>query len=174
MKAIVMTELNLWLDSYDDIYSDFDSRHYQKRRVSEDFLYEVRTEIKYKEQKADVLILLLPADKRDELSEKIITASLALFFKNQYNINAVKCRKKLRSGLLLLVSGSILMLLNSWFSFRFPPSFWLQSFKILMEPAGWFLLWAALDFLFYEYSNVKKERNFYKELSTMNICFRSS
>ena len=49
IDLVDMAELNLWLDSYDDIYSDFDSSHYLKRRISEDFLYELRTEMKYNE-----------------------------------------------------------------------------------------------------------------------------
>ena len=49
IKIFVMVEINLWLDSYDDIYSYFESRHYLKRRISEDFLHEFRTEMKYKE-----------------------------------------------------------------------------------------------------------------------------
>ena len=59
-----MAELNLWLDSYDDIYSDFDSRHYLKRRISEDFLYELRTEMKYKEHHAGDMVLLLPQEAK--------------------------------------------------------------------------------------------------------------
>jgi len=64
-----MTELSLWLDSYDDIYSDFDSRHYYKRRISEDFLYELEREMKYKEDEASCLMLLLPNQQRDEAVE---------------------------------------------------------------------------------------------------------
>lgn len=34
-KSKSMTEINLWLDSYDDMYSDFDSRQFEKRIISE-------------------------------------------------------------------------------------------------------------------------------------------
>jgi hypothetical protein len=93
-----MAELNLWIDSYDDIYSDFDSRHFLKRRISEDFLFELRTEIKYKEGHAGDMVLLLPQERRDESAEKIIANSL-------------------------------------------------------------------IDFLFYDFAELKKERNFYKQLN---------
>ena len=43
-----MANLELWLDSYNDIYSDFDSRHYSKRRISEDFIQELRLGLKHK------------------------------------------------------------------------------------------------------------------------------
>ena len=46
--------------------------------------------------------------------------------------------------------------------------------KVLLEPASWFLVWAALDFLFYDFAELKKERNFYKEISGRHIHFKSS
>lgn len=169
-----MKELELWLDSYDDIYSDFDSRHYVKRRISEDFLHELRTEMKYKEHYASDMVLLLPQNCRDQTSEKIIADSLSDFFSNLFRFHHDKCRKKLSNGILLFVLGICIMLLNSWISYRFAESFPVIGLRVLLEPAGWFFLWAALDFLFYDFTELKKERNFYKGLSEMHIHFKSS
>jgi len=89
-----MSELSLWLDYYDDIYSDFDSRHYLRRRISEDFLHELRMAKKYKKERATDLLLLLPQDKREDESEKIIISSLKDFFTDQFRNNNDKYRKK--------------------------------------------------------------------------------
>jgi hypothetical protein len=169
-----MEELNLWLDSYDDIYSDFDSHHYLKRRISEDFLYELRTAMKYKEHHAGDIVLLLPEERRDETAEKVIAESLIDFFTSQFRFHQDKCRKKLNKGILLFVTGVTIMLLNSWVSYHSGESFPIIFLKVLLEPAGWFLLWAALDFLFYDFADLKKERKFYKEVSKMHIHFKSS
>lgn len=169
-----MAELHLWLDSYDDIYSDFDSRHYLKRRISEDFLHELRTEMKYKDYHAGDMILSLPAKRRDEQAEKIIADSLTDFFTSQFRFQQDKCRRKLNRGILLLVTGILIMLFNSWISYRSVESFPITGLKVLLEPAGWFLLWAAMDFLFYDFTELKKERIFYKELGEMHIHFKSS
>lgn len=169
-----MAEINFWLDSYDDIYSDFDSRHYLKRRISDDFLFELRTEMKYKEQHAGDMILLLPVEKRDEVSEKIIAESLALLFTKRFQSYKDKCRKKLNNGILLFTTGVIIMLFTSWLSLYSERSFPVIALKVLLEPAGWFLLWAALDFLYYDYVALKRERKFFEELSEMNIHFKSS
>ncbi len=155
-----MAELNLWLDSYNDIYSDFDSRHYLKRRISDDFLYELRTEMKYKEHHAGDMVLLLPLERRDEPSEKIIADSLTDFFSSQFRFQQDKCRKKLNKGNLLLVAGVIIMLINSWVSYSSRESFPITGIKVLLEPAGWFLLWAALDFLFYDFAELEKRTKF--------------
>ncbi|HET9056732.1 MAG TPA: hypothetical protein VFN30_07785 [Chitinophagaceae bacterium] len=169
-----MTDINLWLDSYDDIYSDFDSRQYMKRRVSEDFLHELRSEMKYKGHRADNIMLLLPSEKRNENIEKIIRASISNFLNNQFQSQQEKCRKKLYSGVSLLIAGIIVILTNSWINYLAHPSFIITTLRVLLEPAGWFLLWAALDFLFYDLGNLKKEKEFYKKISKMYINFKSS
>lgn len=170
-----MNELSLWLDSYDDIYSDFDSRHYLKRRVSEDFLYELRNALRYKKEKINDLFLLLPSERRDEMSEKIIIDSLQDFFREQHRYAGDKCRCKFYSGLWLLIAGVIVMSVNSFIGYRTGrDTFPLNALQVLLEPAGWFLIWAAMDFLFYDYKDLLKERNFYRELAAMAIHFRSS
>ena len=171
-----MTELSLWLDSYDDIYSDFDSRHYHKRRISEDFLYELEREMKYKEDKASRLMLLLPNQQRDEAVENSISASLAGFFQKQFLLHGDKYRRQLKKGLMFLLGGVLVMLCNTWMNYRFESSFqiYIISLKVLLEPAGWFLLWTALDSLFYDLNTLKKEKVFFQSLSEVQIRFGSA
>lgn len=169
-----MAELSLWLDSYDDIYSDFDSRNYLRRRISEDFLFELRKELKYKGDHAKDMLLLLPQDRRDASAENIIADSLQDFFKQQFHLYQEKCRNKVNQGLLLMVGGITVMVVNAWINFQSRHSFPLTALRILLEPAGWFLMWAALDFLFYNYSLLKREREFYRELQEIHIHFKSS
>ena len=169
-----MVELSLWLDYYDDIYSDFDSRHYLKRRVSEDFLYELRNALKYKKERVNDLLLLLPQEKRDEPNEKAIAESLKIFFTTQYRIHSDKCRRKMNSGITLGAIGILIMTINSFISFRSSHTAMLVALRVIMEPAGWFLLWASFDFLFYDWKELKKEREFFRELSETNIHFKSS
>lgn len=169
-----MAELKLWLDSYDDIYSDFDSRHYPKRRISEDFLDEIRAEIKYKDDVSGELILLMPEKKRNEESEKTISESLAVYFNSRFNFLNHKCHRLMRKALILLMAGLLLMLLNSWMSYYHMISFAVAAVKILVEPAGWFLLWLAFDILFYDHPLLKKERSFFKKLGSMHVLFACS
>jgi len=169
-----MAELSLWLDYYDDIYSDFDSRHYLKRRISEDFLHELRLATKYKKERAADLVLLLPPEKREDASEKIIIDSLKDFFTDQFRMNAEKFRKKLNTGIGLLIAGFAVMAINSFISFKGAHSFSVTAVRIILEPAGWFLLWLAFDILFYDLREIRKERKFFRELSEMNIHFKSS
>jgi hypothetical protein len=169
-----MAELSLWLDYYDDIYSDFDSRNYQKRRVSEDFLHELRNALKYRKERVHDLVLLLPVEKRDEPNETAIMESLKSFFNAQFQAHLDNCRKKYKRGIFLGIAGILIMIFNSFISFKSSQSLPLVALRVLMEPAGWFLLWVSFDFLFYDWNDLKKEREFFRELSEMKIHFRSS
>ena len=169
-----MSDLSFWLDSYNDIYSDFDSNHYMKRRISEDFLFELRTEMKYRREYPVNMILLLPQQLRDESAEKIIAASLIDFFIRQFGFYYHSCHKKRNTGVFMLVAGIVIMLLDSWMVYNFEKSFLIVGLKVLLEPAGWFLVWTALDFLFYDFAMLKKEKTFFKELSEIHIYFKSA
>ncbi len=169
-----MQDVKLWLDSYDDIYSDFDSRQYHKRRISEDYLDELRNELKISEKFDGNIILLLPKSKRAEASEIIIAKGLSAYFIKQYEFHKNKCAVKLKNGILLFISGFFIMLFNTWFSFHFSQSFAVNFLRILLEPAGWFLLWAAFDFLYYDFTKLKAERNIYKQISSAQILFANA
>lgn len=168
-----MAELNLWLDYYDDIYSDFDSRNYIKRRVSEDFLFELKNAFKYKTGVVNDLIFLLPSNKREQNHENGINKSLKNFFFKQYQALNKQCRNKLNLGLLFGLIGILLMIVNSMISYKGINSLTLAVLRVVMEPAGWFLLWASFDLLFYDWKELKKEKQFFRNLSEINIGFRS-
>jgi hypothetical protein len=168
-----MAELSLWLDYYNDIYSDFDSRHYLKRRVSEDFLDELRLAMKYKIGQFSSLELLLESKKRDEQLETVIVKSLKDFFTERYKFAAKKCQTKINKGFIMLVSGILVVIANSFIIYSDWHFFFINILKLLLEPAGWFLIWGALDFIFYQYNALKDERDFLKELSRMTIYFKS-
>jgi len=174
INPINMAEINLWLDSYDDIYSDFDSRHYLKRRISEDFLFELRTEMKYKKDHTGEMVLFLSPEQRNETTEKIIVNSLADFFNSRFQYFRDQCRMKLNNGILLFATGVIIMLLNTWVSYHLAASFPIIFLKVLLEPAGWFLIWAAFDFLFYDFAELNKEKTFFRQLSETHVHFKPS
>ena len=145
-----------------------------KRRVSEDFLFELRNALKYKKERINDLLLLLPVEKRDEPNEKAIAESLKDFFATQFNIYTDKCRRKINNGIAMGIMGILITAVNSFLGFKSSHTAILAALRVIMEPAGWFLIWASFDFLFYGFKELKKEREFFRELSEMNIHFKSS
>jgi hypothetical protein len=169
-----MSELSLWLDSYDDIFSDFDSRHYLKRRVSEDFIEELKTTLKYKTEHAETLLLLLPSHLRKTEIENGIAASLHEQFHSRFETLYKKEKKIYRRGFILLIAGILVMAIDSYLAYKGLKMFFITVLRIIMEPAAWFMMWNGLDQLIYNYRKAKAETALYRVISEFKIHFKDS
>lgn len=169
-----MNEISLWLDSYDDIYSDFDSRHYLKRRISEDFVEELRIAFKYKHEQPEAVILLLPSGKRNSEIEHSIATSIKEQLTERKEILDMKTRKVWRMGMFLSVAGLLIMLLDSIIVYRAGTSYIGALVKVILEPAGWFMIWRGLDLLTYDYIRAKRERAFYMVIGRLHLYFKDT
>lgn len=169
-----MTDLALWLDNYTDIYSDFDSRNYTKRRISDDFLYELKAALHNRENKNSPLVLYVPEYKRNTGDEQAIAESLKYYFKHQLHLSMNNYRRKLKRGILFFFTGVLIITGNILLLFYMKNSFLPTALKLLLEPAGWYFVWAALEFLFKDLREALQERSYFHELSGVDIEFRSS
>jgi hypothetical protein len=173
-KSIKMAALELWLDDYNDIYSDFDSRHYSKRRISEDFIAELQLAFANKGGFVQDVLLLLPQEKRNKQVEPIVAESLhSLFDKRRMN-QYFAARKKRNGALLLVFAGIIVMMIGALITYRITDTMLSHFLRILIEPAGWFMLWTGLDRLIYDLKKLRKEATFYRELAGVKWHFQST
>ena len=81
--------ISLVLDSYNDIFSDFDPRDYSEKALSEDFLSECKRAARDKENHIE-LRLLIPIKKRNSTHENKIRKRLG---KNALRKNLPQKRK---------------------------------------------------------------------------------
>ena len=167
-------DLSLWLDDYDDIYSNFDSRNYLKRRVSDDFINELRISLKNKSEKINDLILLLPEAKRNNIAELRITQNLKNYFNRHLHLYTEKYNKNLKRCIFLFIIAILLMIGNAVVSLQLNNNLLSSIIRIVLEPAGWFLIWISFDILYYDLHEVKKEKLLFRELSEIMIYFQSS
>lgn len=174
-KIREMSEVSLWLDGYDDIFSDFDTRSYAKRSVSDDFIYETKkfTKKKYDSEKL-TLTLFVPAIKRSVTDEFKIRKRLNEHFRNHYN--ALKKEKKIiiGQGSWFAAIGMVLMIATSYTLFKFPEKNFLASFIItLFEPASWFLFWEGLRLIVFDSKQKTPDLEFYERMNSCRIQFYS-
>lgn len=165
--------INIWLDNYDDIFSDFDPRSYAERRLSDDFLTEVRKVCNERNDSASEFILQLPAAKRSAETETILIKRLHAHIKQNYL--RFKNRKKniQKKAALTLLIGFLLMLSASYLSSLNSKEFLLNALLILVEPTGWFLVWYGLDEVFYRTKQNKNDLEFYSLITKSKISFSS-
>ncbi len=159
----------LILDSYDDIFSDFDPRPYSQRALSDDFLAECRRASRDKQEAGLELRLFLPKDKRLLSEEMMIRRRLKNHFEKHYLEKVKELKSIKKRGLLWVVVGAIALLIST--SIEKYQSFLIDFLFIVSQPAGWFLMWSGLEEIFIDPRDKKPELEFYKKLAKAKIAF---
>lgn len=172
-SATKPSEVSMWLDSYSDIFSDFDSRPFQERMLSDDFISEAKKACKEKNSTISAFTLLLPAGIRNEQDEKRIAARLNGYFNHAYRQLHAEASDVKRKGLYFVLAGIALMMVASYVSFLKSEKYFVHILLVLFEPAGWFMLWAGLDHLIYSSQKIKKDLKFYSIMINTHIEFMS-
>ncbi|HAD81485.1 MAG: hypothetical protein A2509_01885 [Candidatus Edwardsbacteria bacterium RIFOXYD12_FULL_50_11] len=163
--------VNIWLDSLDELFSDFDPRSYLKRTVSDDFIAQVRKVVADQQGKEMILRLQLPAGTRNEQDEEIIAVRLQLYFTERCNQFKKERQNGIRNAVILTLSGIALMIFASYITFLNSERYYLQLLLVLFEPGGWFCLWTGLDRLIDYSGKRRKELDFYSRMATAQIQF---
>jgi hypothetical protein len=166
-------DISIWLDGYDDLFSDFDPRPLFDRNISDDFMYEVRKVSRESHFQIKHLKLLVPAAKRNEETEEIITKRLHSFFRNNHQHFLKQKKSEKRKGSFFALLGISLMLSASYVSSLQSESFFKRLLFVVMEPAGWFMVWTGFELLFYPRRLQKTELDFYDKLAGSKIVFEN-
>jgi len=171
---INMARLNMCLENYHDIFSDFDPRSYSQRTMSDDFLAEAKKAVRETASGQIELDLLVPAKSRNLSYEYIIKKRIKDHFKNQYSY-LIKHKKKIfKQSLIFILLGIICMVSTAAVLYKLAENnFFRIVFPILAEPAGWFFFWEGLDLIVFFPKEKKSELDFNEKMSRANVNFRS-
>ena len=170
-KLLQLSEISLSLDTYDDIFSDFDPRPYSQRALSDDFLAEVRRATRHKPSGGIELRLLLPASQRSAEHERTIKERLHHYFGEQYRKMRAELRVMRGKAIFLTVLGILLMIAAAYVRTKPSQAFSLQMLYVLLDPAGWFSTWFGLERLISLWTKEKPEMDFYQKMSKCEIAF---
>lgn len=172
-KLLKLSEISLWIDNYDDIFSDFDPRPYSERAVSDDFLQEMRRATRNTIEGGVELKFLIPAHNRNLAYEQLIKRRLKEHFRKHYQELAKEHKSIRRLGIFFTLLGIAMIVAASYIPTLEIDSFWFNFLHILLEPGGWFVGWTGLDQLFYTLKEHKPGYNFYRKMSECEIHFIS-
>lgn len=172
-KLLQLSEISLWLDTYDDIFSDFDPRPYSQRALSDDFLYEAKKASRDKSIGTIELQFLLPLSKRSPSHEFVIRRRLHDHFKRHALLLEKDASTITHRGVLFILLGVFVMFIASLILFEQRESFFLSFLIVVMEPAGWFLFWEGLHLIVFESKKLHPDLDFYKKMARCEIHFLS-
>lgn len=169
----ILSLIHMGLDSYDDIFSDFDPSPYQERLLSEDFILEAKR--RYAETKKGGLELRfsLPGKLRSQKTESLIKRRLKQYFQMKVKDSEDEIRRSRARGAIYFAAGFVVLL-----TVAFVPG--VEALKgaahfieILLVPIGWFGMFDGVELLIESPRKFEKEINFNRKLSEANYTFFS-
>lgn len=166
MKNVVQ----LTLESYQDLFSDFDPRPYSERGLSDDFLHELKSAVGEVSVEDFEIIFSLPSKERNPELEKTIVERLHGYFRKHDQFLLKEKRDSIKSGIWLLAAGLLIMCV-AWFLSWQEGSKMMSLLIIILEPAGWFMSWGGLDRIFVSSRKNNRAVNFYKKAMKGKIVF---
>lgn len=174
-KSLSPKEIDLWLDNYNDLFSDFDHRHYLQRGLSDDFLFELKRASQYKDEKGLRINLFVPSKLRNKKDETIIQQRLSEHFKRHWQLLEKEEHGIIRKGIVFAVVGLVVMMMVTTFLVKYQQSsLLLSSFVVFLEITGWFLLWEGMYEILFKSKEIKPDQIFYKKMANSKIIFLTS
>ena len=169
----ILSLIHMGLDSYDDIFSDFDPSPYPERLLSEDFILEAKR--RYAETKKGGLELRfsLPAKLRSQKTETLIKRRLKQYFQMKVRDEEEDIKKSRMRGAVYFGAGFVVLLSGA----LVPRVEMLKDvahfIEILLVPIGWFGMFDGVELLIESPRKFEKEINFNRKLSEANYTFFS-
>jgi hypothetical protein len=140
--------ISIAIDTYDDIFSDFDPRDVLERDLSEDFINElINRHHRHNPLKGKYdIVLVAPKTIEDQVTEKKIISRLNRYFHHRYlrykkSINDLRKR----GALYVLVGMAALISLTFLAYFVKPDRLTLELVGIIFMPLGWFGIWEGFS-----------------------------
>lgn len=168
------SRISLWLDNYDEIFSDFDPRPFGKKSLSDDFLSEAMKVGAEVGKKTSELTLLIPKSIRNPSLEKVIKKRLIKHFKEEYDKYLQEKQAILKRGTFFLILGVVIMFVTAIFFYEHADeNIWFNFLVVLLEPAGWFTFWEGLNQIIFDSKEEDVDLKFFEKLSKCSINFYS-
>jgi hypothetical protein len=160
------SQISSKLDSYDDIFSDFDIRDYARRSLSSDFLDELRRAAQDKRENGTEILIHIPKRKRKENQEAVIAARLQSHFNKHYVILKDDKKNIVKKGVIMVLLGILAMIGVATILYEMKVETAFSSLLIaFLDPAAWFLLWEGMDQIIFNSKEANKDLSFYKKMS---------
>jgi hypothetical protein len=162
----ILQSVHIALDSYDDIFSDFDPSPYETRILSDDFLNELHKHYLETPKGSFQIVITLPHAFRSEKKETLIRKRMKDYFKGRLKDLEKSMKERLKRGVTRAMVGLLISL-----SVLLTPLEWHTFITALISPLLWFLMWTGFESIFDVSSKMKKKRAFFEKFMKAEYTF---
>ena len=174
LSAEKLREIAIQLDTYDDIFSDFDPRPYSSRALSEDFLKEIRRHYLEDKRGRFEVHFTIPAPVRNVGDEALIKKRLREQFGIMVEQERSEIEKIKRRGYLYIAVGLAVLLADTFAMFALiQPSFIYQVLSIILVPAGWYGMFTGIGKVIDEPFLASDRKKVYEKFEKASYIFIS-
>ena len=158
--------ISIAIDTYDDIFSDFDPRDLTQRDLSEDFIIELMRRHRQDPKGKFDVVLVAPKSIEDPSAEKKIVSRLNRYFHQKYarykrSINDIRIR-----GLIYIASGMALLITLALLTYyKKLETLMLEIVGIMFMPLGWFGIWEGFSKIVDMPFKLESDTQVYRKLS---------
>jgi hypothetical protein len=158
--------ISIAIDTYDDIFSDFDPRDISQRDLSEDFIIELtRRHRQDMKGKYDV-VLVAPRSIEDTAAEKKIISRLNRYFHQKYRRYVKSINElRLRGSIYIALGMAFLLALALLTYYKKLDILMLEIIGIVFMPLGWFGIWEGFSKIVDLPFKLESDTQVYKKLS---------
>lgn len=168
-----LKEIPIVIDSWDDIFSDFDPRPLGERILSEDFIIELKR--RYRESKTGNFIVTIcaPISLKDEKAESTVLMRLKKHFRHHLLQRQKEItRLRIRGVIFVAVGISFLTFLLLITYFKMFSELTIEMLSIIFMPLGWFGIWEGFSKLVDASPGFIKEEILFNKLSKATYRFQ--
>lgn len=165
------SQVSLWIDTYDDIFSDFDPRPYAQRCLSDDFLIEAKKVVRERSEGRLELRFLVPQAIRSSATEATIRKRLRDHFTKHARRLSTERKKRVIGGILTACAGFAIIAVAA--GIPEGDDFLHRLIGVILEPSGWFTMWFGFDTVFYGTREIAADAAFYTRMVEADIVFES-
>jgi hypothetical protein len=172
-KIKELRDVVIAIDTWDDVFSDFDPRPLSERTLSEDFIIELKQ--RYREtSKGDFIVTICAPEKlKDKKTERTVSNRLKRIFLHRALLRKKNNIEIIIRGIIFVVCGiSFLTFLTLAAYYKMFADLAIEILGIVVMPLGWFGIWEGFSKIVDMSPSFVQEEQFYNKLAKAHYRFR--
>lgn len=166
-------EISIAIDSWDDIFSDFDPSPLEQRILSEDFLSELKKRYRETQRGNFIITVYAPMSLKDDASERIVIKRLKQYFKLRHLSTQKEINDARGKGTIFVIFGILflsIITLIAYFKLLSPLA--IELIGIILMPLGWFGIWEGFSRIIEPAPLIKQDLELFAKLSKAAFKFK--
>jgi hypothetical protein len=141
-----LKEISIVIDTWDDVFSDFDPRPLNQRTLSEDFIIELKKRYRETRRGDFSVVIIAPNNLQDPDSETMVMGRLKKHFKHRFLQRQREIvRIRVRGVVFVLFGITSLTTLTLATYHKIFSELIIEILGIILMPLGWFGIWEGFS-----------------------------